>query len=264
MLLGITRNAWYYTSKLDDTEIIEKLKDCVEKHPNRGFDNYFKRMRREGFNWSRNRVLRVYREMGLVRRPKRRAKLPDGLRKPLETATYINEVWSMDFMRDSYEDGRAFRVLNVIDDYNRECLVIENGISMPSLRVTRILERLGEEVGYPKYIRTDNGPEFISEDYKSWCKSKGITPIYAAPGAPTENAYIERFNRLFREDILDAYLFRNSNQISIVSEKWRYDYNNYHPHSSLGDKSPKEYATRQQVKIGGMPPNLDLKSKLFK
>ena len=248
-VFGVTRNTWYHKSKLDDSQVRSILEACVIKHPNRGFDNYFKRIRREGYQWSRNRVLRVYREMGLVRRPKKRKRLPEALRKPLDTAVMANEVWSMDFMSDSFEDGRKLRVLNVIDDYNRESLAIEGSLSMPSARVIRVLERL-EEVGLPEYIRTDNGPEFISKEYKEWCKTKGVTPIYASPGTPTENAYVERFNRLFREDILDAYLFRSIRQFMIIAEKWQEDYNRYHPHSSLGDKSPIEFFDRRQPHLG--------------
>jgi putative transposase len=253
----LTRATWYYTSKLNDSEVIKKLKEHVEKHPNRGFDNYYKRIKREGYKWSRNRVLRVYREMGLVRRPKKRRRLPEGLRKPLYTAQKLNEVWSMDFMSDSFEDGRTLRVLNIIDDHNRESLAIKGGLSMPSTRVIRILEQLKEEIGLPNYIRTDNGPEFISKEYKTWCKTNGITPVYAFPGTPTENAFIERFNRLFREDVLDAYLFTNKNQFELIAEKWRMDYNNFHPHSSLGDQSPIEYSNRCQLLSGNLNSQIE-------
>ena len=257
-----TRNIWYHTSKLDDSEIIEKLQACVEKHPNRGFDNYYKRIRREGYKWSRNRVLRVYRELGLVRRPKKRKRLPEALRRPLKSVKEINETWSMDFMSDSFDDGRTMRVLNVIDDYNRESLAIVGSLTMPSARVIRVLEQLEEEMGLPKYIRTDNGPEFISKEYREWCKMKGVIPVYASPGTPTENAYVERFNRLFREDILDAYLFRNIKQFEIVAEKWQYDYNNYHPHSSLEDKSPIEFSNRRQPLLGVLKPQEGVGIKL--
>ena len=123
-VFGTTRNIWYHTSKLDDSEVITKLEECVETDPNRGLDNYYKRIRREGYKWSRNRVLRVYREMGLVRRPKKRKRLPEALRKPLNTVIALNEGWSMDFMSDSFEDRRTMRELNVIDDHNRENLAI--------------------------------------------------------------------------------------------------------------------------------------------
>ena len=162
-------------------------------------------------------MLRVYREQGLVRRPKRRRRIPEELRKPLYQPPKVNEVWSMDFMSDSLTDGRAFRVLNVIDDYNRECLLSEGSLSFPSERVIRQLEELLVYYGKPKYIRTDNGPEFTSIVYRKWCKDNGIIRVYSEPGKPMQNGYIERFNRTFREDVLDAYLLSSLKQFQIIS-----------------------------------------------
>ena len=241
-VLKMSKSSWYYKSKKDDRDIIKQLELLVEKYPNRGFDNYYNRLRREGYKWSRNKVLRVYREQGLVRRPKRRRRYPEELREPLSKASCHNEVWSMDFMSDCLDDQRTFRILNVIDDYNRESLINEGSIAFPSTRVIRSLERAIEEVGKPSYIRTDNGPEFISKEYKGWCKKNGIIPIYSEPGKPMQNGYIERFNRTFREDILDAYIFSSISQFNIIAEKWMTDYNDFHPHKSLGRKSPREFA----------------------
>jgi len=193
--------------------------------------------------------------MGLVRRVKKRRRLPEGLKKPLDVAKGLNEVWSLDFMSDTLIDGRQLRVLNIIDEYNRESLVNEGGISLPSSRVIRSLNRLIEELGKPKYIRSDNGPEFISREYRDWCEEQGITPLYISPGKPMENGYIERFNRTFREDVLDAYLFTSISQYNLVAEKWREDYNDNHPHQSLQNKSPREYAPRRHHPsgVGGTP-----------
>jgi len=249
-VVGMSRSSWYYESKKDDTELIEKLKEMVEKYPNRGFENYYYRLRREGYKWAWIRLLRVYREMGLVRRPKKRRRLPESMRKPLSQAAQVNEVWSMDFMSDCLEDGRTFRVLNIIDDHNRESLLTQGSTSFPSSRVIRKLEELKEEIGLPKYIRTDNGPEFISKEYKNWCKENNVEPVYIEPGKPVQNAYIERLNRTFREDVLDAYLFRSISQFNVIAEKWKLDYNKYHPHDSLGKKSPREYVQRDKKSSG--------------
>lgn len=243
-IVNMSRSSWYYKSKVDDSEIVSKLEQMVENYPNRGFENYYHRIRREGKKWAWCRILRVYREMGLVRRVKKRFNLPDAQRKPLQQPDRHNETWSMDFMSDSLVDGRKFRILNILDDYNRECLVSEGSISFPAKRVIDQLERLKEEIGLPSYIRTDNGPEFTSNDYKEWCKKNEVTPVYAEPGKPTQNGYIERLNRTIREDVLDAYMFNSINQFNIISEKWKNDYNEYHPHQSLGHMSPKEYAPR--------------------
>ena len=249
-IMGVSRSSYYYKSKLDDREVISALEGLLKSHPNRGFDNYFDRLKREGYPWSRNKVLRVYREQGLVRRPKKRRRLPEGLRKPLSQAIRLNEVWSMDFMTDCLSDGRLLRVLNVIDDYNRESLIGKGSISFPSARVIRELEIAIEEKGKPKYIRTDNGPEFISKEYKKWCHENDIIPIYSEPGRPMQNGYVERHNRTFREDILDAYLFTTVQQFNIIAEKWMDDFNKYHPHKALNKMSPIEFADRRQPSFG--------------
>ena len=256
-LIGIAKSSHYYKSKLDDSEVIKKLKELAEKLPTRGFDEYYYRIRREGLKWSRNRVLRVYRSLGMVRRKKPRKQLPAGLRQPLFKTSRLNEVWSMDFMSDSLIDGRTFRSLNVIDDYNRECLLGKGSLSYPSLRVLRELERLIEIYGKPQAIRTDNGPEFISEQYRTWCDDNNITRLYSNPGKPMENGYIERFNRTLREDLMDPYLFTSINQFNMVAEKIIYDYNYYHPHKSLGRKSPVEFGQRDESNIGLINPIFD-------
>ena len=248
-----SRSSWYYLSRKDDSELINALMHLAEKYPTRGFDNYYNRLCKEGYKWSRNKVLRVYRELELVRRPKRRKKLPESLRKPLEQQKQCNEVWSMDFMSDSLTDGRTLRVLNVMDDYNRESLLNKGSISYPSERVLRELDQLIESYGKPKYIRTDNGPEFRSGDYAEWMSSKGIKAVYTEPGKPMQNGYVERFNRTFREDILVAYLFSSISQFNVLAEKWMEDYNNTHPHKSLGNKSPREYAQRSYPILGLAP-----------
>ncbi len=244
-IVGWSRSTWYYESKIDDTQIIEKFTALVETHSNRGFENYYNRIRREGYKWAWSRMLRVYREMGLVRRPKVRKRIPEELRKPLYQPDHLNEVWSMDFMSDNLDDGRPFRVLNVIDDCNRECLLSEGSISYPSQRVIRRLEELIEYYGTPKCIRTDNGPEFRSHEYKDWCKKNDIERVYSEPGKPMQNGYVERFNRTFREDVLDAYLFSSTNQFNVIAQKWADDYNDSHPHKSLGKMSPRDFRKRE-------------------
>ena len=255
-LVCMSRSNWYYRSRKDDTELINKLQELASKYPARGFDNYYHRIRREGYKWARSRVLRVYRALGLVRRPKRRKRLPLSARKPLHQPIRLNETWSMDFMSDSLEGGRKFRVLNVIDDCDRACLVNRGGICFPSQKVTRVLSEIASERGFPKYLRTDNGPEFTAKDYKDWCKANNVVPVYSAPGRPMENGYVERFNKTFREDILDAYIFSSIGQFNSLAEEWRKDYNENHPHKSLGRMSPNEFGTSVFTSTGQSPANL--------
>ncbi len=259
-VMRISRSIWYYTSRVDDSELAEALMRLADMHPTRGFDNYYNRLRKEGYKWSRNKVLRVYRSLGLVRCPKRRKRLPESLRKPLDQQSQCNEVWSMDFMSDSLSDGRTLRVLNIMDYCNRESLLNKGSISYPSKRVLRELDHLIEIYGKPKYMRTDNGPEFRSVDYQSWMKQNQIQPVYTEPGNPMQNGYIERLNRTFREDVLDAYEFDSVSQFNIIAEKWQEDYNNNHPHKSLENKSPREYAQRSKSHVGQAPHGEELNS----
>ncbi len=232
---------WYYISKRDDKLVIDKLNKLAEEYPTRGFDDYYNRIRNEGLPWNRKRVLRVYRNMGLTQRRKRKRRLPARVKHPLEKPLGINQNWSMDFMSDSLSYGRKFRILNIIDDYNREALAIEIDFSITGERVVRELDKLAIWRGVPRSIRVDNGPEFLSKAFKKWCEQNNVEIKYIQPGKPVQNAYIERFNRLYREDVLDAYMFESLEEVIQLSDEWIQDYNHKHPHKSLGWLSPLKY-----------------------
>lgn len=233
---------WYYKSTKDDSLTIDKLNDLAERYPTRGFDEYYSKIRNEGLKWNRKRVLRIYRLLGLTMRRKRKRRLPSRVKRPLSTPLVLNHTWSMDFMSDSLSYGRKIRVLNVIDDYNREALAVEADFSFPGEKVVKTLNEIIFWRGKPQNIRVDNGPEFISKSFKKWCKTNEIEILFIQPGKPMQNGFIERFNRLYREDILDAYLFEDMNQIRNLSYHWMEDYNSNHPHDSLGKISPWNYA----------------------
>jgi len=145
-------------------------------------------------------------------------------------------------MSDSLSNGRTFRTLNVIDDYNQEALWIEVDISLPAERVVRVLEQVLDSRGKPTQIRMDNGPELISKLLESWAKEQHIELLHIQPGKPAQNAYIERFNRTFREDVLDAYLFDDLEEVRHISEHWLEDYNAIRPHEALQGVSPRQFA----------------------
>jgi len=187
--------------------------------------------------------------MNLALRRKRKRRLPARVKNPLVQPLKINRTWSMDFMHDSLENGRKFRVLNIIDDYNREALAIEADYSHSGESVVTVLDELIWTRGKPLALRTDNGPEFISKFLTSWCKDREIEMQFIQPGQPNQNAYVERFNRLFREDVLDAYVFEDLKQVRILAEEWKNDYNINHPHSSLGGLSPKNYLKKLNLKL---------------
>lgn len=232
---------YYYSSVKDDTVVINKLKELAEKKPKEGQDKFYGRIRNEGIVWNRKRIQRVYKLMGLNRRNRGRKRLPARVKQPLIVPVRPNDTWSMDFMHDTLMNGRKFRVLNVIDDFNREALRIEPYFSIGSNLVIKILERLVFERGKPLGIRVDNGPEFISSALTEWCMDRSIKLIYIQPGKPMQNAYIERFNRSYRDDVLDANLFESIHQARQLSDEFLEDYNLYRPHESLGNLSPVNY-----------------------
>lgn len=182
--------------------------------------------------------------MRLNIRRKAKRRLPERVKQPLSIPDAPNQMWSIDFMSDSLADGRKFRLLNIIDDFNRESLAIEADTSLPTLRVIRTLNRLVEKRGKPANIRTDNGPEFISNQLQQWCTDNQITLQYIQPGRPMQNAYIERKNGSLRRELLNAYLFNSLAEVRAMVEDWRLDYNTERPHKSLGYKSPLVYAAQ--------------------
>ena len=176
----------------------------------------------------------------LKRKPKKR--LPARPAQTLVVPGQANQTWSLDFMSDALSNGRAFRTLNVIDDFNREALWIEVDTSLPAERVVRVLETLLLERTAPRSIRMDNGPELISQRLASWAKEKHIELLHIQPGKPAQNAYIERFNRTYREDVLDAYLFDDLEEVRNITERWLEDYNTIRPHEALQGVSPRHFA----------------------
>ena len=232
---------WYYQSCKDDQEIIKKLHDYAEKFPTRGFDEYYGKIRNEGLVWNRKRVLRVYRSLKLGLRRKRKRRLPARVKQPLQKQQQPNKSYSMDFMSDALSTGRKLRVLNIMDDCTRESLVAYADFSIPAEKVVVVLQDIIAERGKPEQIRVDNGPEFLSKVFKEWCKKNEIEIKYIQPGRPMQNGYIERLNKTFREDVLDAYYFDTLEEIRILSDEWQYNYNNHHPHKSLKRKTPNAF-----------------------
>lgn len=179
--------------------------------------------------------------MKLNLRSKRKKRLPARVKEPLLRPVYPNVTWSMDFMHDTLENGKSVRSLNIIDDFNREILNITIDTSLPSARVVCELEQLIDWRGKPEKIRVDNGPEFIGEKLKGWCDKNEIALHYIQPGKPTQNSLVERFNRTFRTEFLDVYLFENIRQMRNYSEIWMWMYNNERPHSALQYLTPRDF-----------------------
>ncbi|EMD3682736.1 transposase family protein, partial [Salmonella enterica] len=180
-------------------------------------------------------------------------RLPVRPPSPLATTESLNQSWSVDFMHDALVCGRRFRAFNVVDNFNREALSIEIDLNLPALRVVRVLDRIAANRGYPVMLRMDNAPEFISLTLAEWAERHTVKLAFIQPGKPTQNAFIERFNRTYRTEILDFYLFRTLNEVREITDKWLSEYNCEHPHESLNNMTPEEY--RQHHYLAGISKN---------
>jgi putative transposase len=239
--LQMPRSSFSYQRVLrDDSAVIEQLEALIEKHPSIGFWKCFYRIRRKGYNWNHKRVYRVYTSLKLNIRRRYRKRLPARVKQALFTPEGINQVWSVDFMSDSLWDGRRFRLLNIIDDFNREVLAIEADLSLPTVRLIRVLDYLKEFRGLPQMIRVDNGPEFISQKLDEWSKENNVQLVFIQPGKPMQNGYVERCNGSIRRELLNAYVFKTLTEVRQKADEWMVDYNYHRPHEALNFKTPMD------------------------
>lgn len=240
--LQFPRSSQQYQRKpKNDHQEIEQLEQLVQKHPAIGFWQCYYRLRRKGFMWNHKRGYRVYTKLKLNIRRRCKKRLPQRVKQSLYQPSAINEVWSIDFMSDTLWDGRRYRLLNIIDDYNREVLHIESDLSLPTLRLIRVLEYFKEFRGLPKMIRVDNGPEFISHKLDLWCRQNAIQLAFIQPGKPMQNGFVERCNGNIRKELLNAHIFTTLEEVRQKAEEWRLDYNSSRPHQALGYVPPLEY-----------------------
>lgn len=195
-------------------------------------------LRGKGYTWNHKKVYRVYSKLGLNLRRKYKKRLPSRIKEPLLQPLHPNLTWSMDFMEDRLTDGRKVRTLNIIDDFNREVLHITIDRSISSERVVRELDKLIEWRGKPERIRVDNGPEFIAHKLSDWCENQDVKLKYIQKGKPSQNGFIERFNRTFREEVLSNYSFISFTQLRLITQAWTWIYNNERPHKSLDYLTP--------------------------
>jgi len=239
-----------YQSIKNDEVLIIQLQQLAQLHPLEGFWKCYGRIRNEGTVINHKRLHRVYQQIGMPLRRKVKKRLPARVKEPLTVPMAFTQTWSIDFMSDALSNGTKFRSFNVIDDYNREVLFIETDYSLKSSRVIWVLKHLINRYGKPQKIRMDNGPEFVAKLAQSWSKAHEIEFAYIQPGKPTQNAYIERFNKTYRENILDAYLFDNIDEVREVTQEWVDDYNRHRPHDALDGLSPKMYREKSTQPVG--------------
>ena len=244
-LLALSNSSLRYRSRRPAAEELrQRLRELARERPRYGYQRLWVLLRREGWAVNHKRIYRLYCEEGLKLRKRRRRACAQIERVPLTLPTKADERYSMDFMRDTLVDGRVFRILNIVDDYTRECLAIEVDTSLPGERVVRVLERLATLGRQPLHIVVDNGPEFASRAVDQWAAMNGVNLRFIDPGKPMQNAYIESFNGKFRDECLSQHWFISLEEARSVSEAWRVDYNEHRPHRSLQQQTPAEFAAK--------------------
>lgn len=246
-LLGVARMTARYQRRIrsDEPALRKRIRTLAARHKRYGYRRIFVLLRREGWRVNRKRVHRLWKEEGLQRRRKRKRARGCGPSQGLPVkAEYPNHVWSYDFVEDRTESGARLRMLNVLDEYTRECHHIRVEKSIGADKVIASLEWLFLLHGAPAYIRSDNGPEFIAKKLRTWLEKRGPETIYITPGSPWENPYIESFNDKFRDECLNMEVFTDGRHAQQVVEAWRIEYNEERPHSSLEYMTPAEFAAR--------------------
>ena len=249
-IVRLSRAAYYrppVSRARRDAPVIAALMAVVAQHGRWGFWKCYDRLRLQGYRWNHKRVYRVYcaLRLNLPRRTKRR--VPCRVRQPLLAPPVLNQTWALDFMADALDDRRRFRALTILDEGNREGLAIDIGRSVPARRVIRVLEELIALHGRPGALRLDNGPELTAQVFVDWCDERRIALHYIQPGKPDQNAFIERFNRSYRTEVLDAYLFESLAEVRAVTERWLVTYNQERPHDSLGRVPPLMFLPRPNM-----------------
>src|ERR1700685_1040924 len=232
-----------YQSRCSDEPLRRKLVELAREKPRFGDRRLHVLLGRSGEHVNHKRLHRIYREAGLmIRRKKRKHCVREG--KPLVARTAANQEWALDFVHDAVECGRTIRVLSVVDAYTRECLALEVDTSFASRRVTRVLEAIISERGMAGAIRCDNGPEFTSRHFLAWCVERKIELLHIQPGKPTQNARIESFHGRLRDEWLRVSWCQDLFAARRKITAWRIESNEQRPHSSLGYKTPSEFAAQ--------------------
>lgn len=251
-LVGLSRSSARYVPKRapDEGALSAAIHDQAHRRPSYGYRRVTVLLKRAGWTVNHKRVHRLWQVAGL-QLPRRKVfkRRVGQANEPLKRAEYPNHVWTYDFMAATTERGGKLRILNVLDEYTRECLAMLVAPSIGSHKVIDVLDWLFLTRGAPGHLRSDNGPEFIAYAIQDWLAARQCQTLYITPGSPWENPFIESFNGHFRTECLDRYLFANGREAQVIIEDWRLDYNRQRPHSSLGYLTPAEFAQTANISL---------------
>lgn len=245
--LDIPRATLRYQAKKkpDEDALTQRMLELARSNPRYGYRRVTRLLRREGWKVNRKRVHRIWKREGLkVAQPRKQKRARWGgsenscIRRRAE---HIDHVWSWDFIHDQTSDGQALKILSVVDEFSKECLVLLVERHITAERMIDALCELFRRRGVPEHIRSDNGPEFIAAALRGWLASLDIGPLYVEPGSPWENAYVESFHSRFRDEFLDRELFTSLLEAQTLIEEFRRHYNEERPHSSIGYLTPTEF-----------------------
>jgi putative transposase len=251
-LMGWDRSSMRYQRRRpDDTALRQRLCELAAQRRRFGYRRLGCLLAREGRMLNHKKLYRLYREEQLMLRRCRGRKRARGTRMPLAVPTAIDQRWSLDFVADALSDGRRFRILNVVDDFSRECLTATVDTSLSGVRVVRELERLSTERAMPQVVVSDNGPELVSNAVLRWASGR-LDWHYIERGKPMQNAFVESFNSRLRDECLNEHVFLTLAEARQTIEAWRLDYNHCRPHSSLGALTPAAFAQLKRPQT--LPP----------
>lgn len=249
-LVGLSRDSYRHPPVPDQaTAALSKaIIDVAQVRRRFGYRRIHDLLRPTFQNVNHKRVYRLYSVAKLAVRKRKKVRRPASERVPLQIAQKVNEVWSMDFVSDSLANGRRIKCLTVADDFSHECVDVATDFGISGLYVTRLLDQAAIFRGYPRAVRTDNGPEFTSRAFMGWAQSHGIRHLLIEPGRPMQNGYIESFNGKFRDECLNEQWFETLAQARATITVWRQDYNEVRPHSSCGRMPPAKFAALHRQK----------------
>jgi transposase InsO family protein len=251
-LVDIQRSSARYVARTrrDEAQTVALIREYAHEQPMYGYRIIAAMLKQDGYRINRKRVYRIWRQEGL-QLPRRKAvqrRYGESSGK-LRRASRPNEVWTYDFVEGRTERKGKLRLLTILDEYTRECLTIHVARTISSRQVIAVLEWLFLLRGAPSHLRSDNGPEFIAHALKEWLRDHHCHTLYITPGSPWENPFIESFNRTFRGECLDRWIFANGQEAQRVIEHWRQEYNQRRPHSSLGYLTPAAFAEQARLSL---------------